>query len=70
MCLNLMRFQIHLRVEDRKLFLQTLSIRTQEMVFFEVHFEGIVVDKVLLFASAISAIANVAAFVLVSTVCV
>jgi hypothetical protein len=40
------------------------------MVFFEVDFEGIVVDKVLLLASAITPIADMAAFVLVSTVCV
>jgi hypothetical protein len=66
----LMCFQIHLRVEDRKLLLQAFSVRTQEMVLFEVDFEGIVVNKILLLASAITPIANVAAFVLVSTVCV
>jgi hypothetical protein len=70
MCFDLMCFQIHLRVEDCKLLLQTLSVRTQEMVFFEVDFERIVVDKVLLLASAITPITNVAAFVLVSTMCV
>lgn len=61
-----MCLEIHFRIKDDKLLLQTLSVRTEKVVFSEVHLEGIVVDVVLLFSTASFApIADMAAFVLV-----
>jgi hypothetical protein len=64
---QLMRLQIHLRVKHDELLLQALSVRAQEVVFPEVPLKGIVVDVILLLpASTVLAIADVAAFVFVS----
>jgi hypothetical protein len=70
MGLDLMCFEVHLRVEDHEFLLETLPVRTQEVVFAKVHFERVVVDVVLLLPAALPSVANVAALVLVSTVSV
>jgi hypothetical protein len=63
-----MCLEIHLRVKYNELLVQAVSVWTQEVIFPKVDLEGVIVDIVLLFpASTVSAIANVAAFVLVPT---
>jgi hypothetical protein len=66
MNLDLMRLDIHLRVENNKLLLEALAIRTQEMVLAEMYLKRIVVDKVLLLPAPFTAIADMASLVLVS----
>jgi len=70
MGLDLVCFQVHLRVEHDKLFLHALPVRTQEVVLAEVDLERVVVDIVLLLPVVVAAVADVAALVLVSAVCV
>jgi hypothetical protein len=70
MCLDLMRFDVHFRVKDHKFLLQALPIWTQKVVFLEVNLERVIVDKVLLLSAAITPVADVAAFVFVSAMCV
>jgi hypothetical protein len=61
-----MCLEIHLRIKHDKLLLQALPVRTQEVVFSEVDLERIIVDVILLLpTAAVSAIADVATFVLV-----
>lgn len=67
---DLMSLEVHLRIKYNKFLLQTFSVWTHEMVFPEVLLERIVVHKVLLLPAPITAVANVAAFVLISTMCV
>jgi lysylphosphatidylglycerol synthetase-like protein (DUF2156 family) len=66
MSFELMSLQIHFRVEDDKLLLQALLIRADEMVFSEMHLEGVVIDIVLRVSATIAAITQVAAFVAVT----
>jgi hypothetical protein len=63
-----MSLEVHLRIEHNELLLQALPIRTHEMVLPEVLFQRIVIDIVLLLPASFSAIADVAALVLVATV--
>lgn len=62
-----MCFEIHLRIEDDKLLLQTFLIRAHEVVLPKVDLECVVVEVVLRLSSAISSVADVTAFVLVAT---
>ena len=66
MNLQLMGFNIHLRVEHNKLLLEALSVRTQEVILAEMHFKRVVVYIVLLLSAPFAAIADVASFMLVS----
>jgi hypothetical protein len=59
--------QVHIRVKHNKFLFQTLAVGTHVMVFPEVLFQRVVVDKVLLLPAFIAAIANMAPLVLVST---
>jgi len=63
---QLMRLQIHVRIKNDKLLLQTFSIRTQEVFLLEMHLERMVVDIVLLLSAPVTTIANVTALMLIS----
>ena len=64
---QLMRLQIHLRLEDDELLLQAFLISAHEMVTPKVLLQRIVVDVILLLAAPIPAIANMASFMFVPT---
>jgi hypothetical protein len=64
--LQLMRFDIHLRVENNKLLLEALSVWTQEVVFAEMYLKSVVVYIVLLLPASLTAIADVTSLVLIS----
>jgi hypothetical protein len=59
MCLD-----IHFRIEHDEFLVQALLIRTKEMIFLEVQFQRVVVDKVLLLPAFIATIADMAPLVL------
>ena len=63
MCLN-----IHLRIKDNKLFLQTFPIRAQKVILSEMYLKRVIVDIILLLPAFVTTIADMAAFVLVATV--
>lgn len=68
MTLQLVRFQVHLRLEDNEFPLQTFRIQTEEVVLLEVFLKGIVVDVILLLAIPGPAVTDVTAFMSVTTV--
>lgn len=70
MNLNLVRFEVHLRIEYHKLLIETFSVRTKEMILAKMNLQGVIVDVVLLLPATFSAIANVTALVFVSAVCI
>lgn len=61
-----MRLQIHLRIKNHKLLLQAFLIRTQKMILLKVYLKRVVIDVVLLLSASVTAIADMAALVLVS----
>jgi len=67
MCFKLMSFEINLGIENDKLLLETFRIWTHKMVFAEVNLQSVVIDVVLWAESTISPVANMASFVLVTT---
>lgn len=66
MSLELMRLEIHFGIEYNKLLVQTLLIRTCEMVFTKMNVQGVVIDIVLRIAASSSPVADVAPLMLVS----
>lgn len=62
-----MSLEVHFRIEHNELLLQALPIRTHEVILPEMLFQRIVIDIVLLLPAPFSAIADVAALVLVAT---
>lgn len=70
MAFQLMAFQIHLRLEDDKLGIQTLLVKAEEVVLLKVVLKRIVVDVILLLPVGRPSIADVAALVPVAAVSV
>lgn len=67
MALQLMGFQIHLRLEHHKLLVQALFIQAKEVVLLKMIFERIVVDIILLLASTRPSVADVTSFMAIAT---
>jgi hypothetical protein len=63
-----MGFQVHLRLKNDKLLLQTLFVQAEEMIFLEMILKGIVVNVILLLPTRRTAVAYVASLVTVTTV--
>lgn len=65
-----MSLKIHLRFKDYKFLLQALFVHTQEMISAEVVLQCVVIDKVLLLPAVRPAVADMASFMPVATMCV
>lgn len=70
MSLDLMCFEVHLRVENHEFLLETLPVWAQEVVLAKVDFERVIVDVILLLPATLPSVANMAALVLVSAMSV
>lgn len=68
MGLELMSFQVHLRLKNHKLLVEAFLIQAEKMFLLEVMLEGIVVDVVLLLATPRSSITDKTTLVAVTTV--
>lgn len=62
-----MAFQVHLRLKNHELLLQTLLVQAEEVVFLEMFLERVVVDIILLLAMSRSSITDMTPLVLVTT---
>jgi len=69
MLLNLMRFQVNLRIKHYKLLFQALCVRTQKVVFPEMLFQHVVI-KVILWPSLTPPVTDEAPLVTLPTVSV
>jgi hypothetical protein len=67
MLLQLMALQVHLVLEYHKLLVQTLLVQTEEVVFLEMAFKGLVINVVLLLAVVGATVTDMAAFMLLTT---
>ena len=67
MLVQLMTLQVHLGLEHHKLLVQTFLIKTEEVVFLEMTLEGRVINVVLLLTVVGTAVTDMAAFVLLTT---
>lgn len=67
MLFQLMSLQVHLGLEHHKLLVQTLLIKTEEVVFLEMTLKGRVINVVLLLTIVGTAVTDMAAFVLLTT---
>lgn len=63
-----MGFQVHLRLKNDKLLLQTLFVQAEEMILLKMILKGIVVDVILLLPTGRAAVAYVASLMTVTTV--
>lgn len=70
MCLDLVGLQIHLRLENDKLFFQAFFIQASEMILMEVIFQCVVVNIVLLLTMGGASVTDVATFVFIAAVSV
>lgn len=69
MLADLVRLEVHFRVEDHKLLLETLPVITQKVVFPKVHFQCVVV-QIIMWLSRVSPVTEEAPLVLVAAVLV
>ena len=70
MCLDLVTLQVHLRLKNDELFLQTLFIQASEMIFVEVILQCVVVNIVLLLTMGGASVTDVATFVFITAMSV
>jgi hypothetical protein len=64
-----MRLQIHVRLENDKLFLQAFPVKAKKVVFLEVLFQGIIV-QVVMGLPRVPAITDEASFVFITAMLV